>query len=158
MRREIVILWAGRHQRNAWETLCRRYRDRIGRFVPVRELPVKVRAAGDGIARQRAETKALLDALPDPCWTIALDARGRSMSSEKLAAELARLQAEWPHPIAFVLGSDLGLSDELKGAARRVLSFGPMTLSHELARLVLYEQIYRALAIGAGIKYHRGSL
>ncbi len=161
MGREYLILWAGRHERRNWEELCGRYRERIQRVVPVREVVVKVRGGagagsrGSGGGRRRAEGEALLAALPDPVWLVALDPRGAAMTSEALAAELGRLRREWPHPVAFALGSDEGLAPEVIGRARQVLSFGPMTLSHELARLVLYEQLYRALAIASGSKYHR---
>ena len=154
MSREIVILWAGRRRRKSWDDLCADYRRRITRFVPLRDQMVKA-GAGDGDGRLRAEGAALAAALPDPCWSIALDPRGRMTSSEKLAARLTKLREEWPHPIAFLIGSDLGLDGELSGAARERLSLGPMVLGHELARLVLYEQIYRALCIERGIKYHR---
>lgn len=150
-----MIVWAGRHRRRAWEELCADYRDRIRRRVPLREVAVKAKRAGEGAARRREEGAALLAALPDPCWPIALDSRGEAMSSEALAAELARLRREWPHPVAFLIGSDAGLDRSVLERARRVLSFGPMTLSHELARLVLYEQLYRALDIAAGGRYHK---
>ena len=119
------------------------------------KLPVKVKETGEGPERQRAEAKALLAALPASSWTIALDRRGEMLSSEALAERLARLKREWPHTVSFVLGSDLGLGPEVRSAARLVWSFGPLTLPHELARLVLYEQLYRALCIDAGINYHR---
>ncbi len=154
MGRELLIVWAGRHRRGGWDELCADYRRRIERQQPVREAWVKVRS-GDDRARRRAEGRSILERLPDPCWTIALDPRGRMMSSEELAAELRRLAAEWPHPIAFLIGSDLGLDPETARRARHRLSLGPMVLGHQLARLVLYEQIYRAIAIDRGIKYHR---
>ena len=97
-------------------------------------------------------------AVPDPAWVVALDRTGRGRSSEELAAWLARLRADWPHPVAFVIGSDLGLAKEVLENARERISLGPLTLPHELARLVLYEQLYRALCIEAGIKYHRQPL
>lgn len=122
----------------------------------MREVAVKVRGKGDGADRRRAEGEALLAALPEPVWRVALDPGGRAMSSEDLAAELARLRRDWPHPVAFLLGSDLGLAPEVLAAARTRLSLGPMTLSHELARVVLYEQLYRAASIEAGTGYHRG--
>jgi 23S rRNA (pseudouridine1915-N3)-methyltransferase len=153
--REFLILWAGRHQRREWEAVCAPYRERIGRVVPVRELPIRVRGAGGDPGRARAEGEAILAALPDPAWLVALDSRGEAISSEAFSGELARLRREWPHPVAFALGSDEGLAPAVLSAARRVLSFGPMTLSHELARLVLYEQLYRALAIESGSRYHR---
>lgn len=156
MSREYVIVWAGRHQRAAWDEICDRYRKRIARRTALREVAVKVRGKGDGADRRRAEGEALLAAVPEPVWRVALDPGGRAMSSEELAAELARLRRDWPHPVAFLLGSDLGLAPEVLAAARTRLSLGPMTLSHELARVVLYEQLYRAASIEAGTGYHRG--
>ena len=155
MSREILIVWAGRHQRKTWEELCADYRRRIAREVPVNDRHVKVRQCGADPARLAAEGRSLLAALPDPCWSIALDPRGRVTSSEQLAAKLRRLRDEWPHPVAFLIGSDLGLDSALLEQARERLSFGPMVFGHELARLVLYEQVYRALCIERGIKYHR---
>jgi 23S rRNA (pseudouridine1915-N3)-methyltransferase len=153
--RELLILWAGRRRRQPWEELCADYRRRFEHELPVRDRRIKAGSGGDDPGRRRAEGEAMRAALPDPCWTIALDPRGRTADSEGFARELERLREEWPHPIAFLIGSDLGLDDDLVRSARRRLSLGPMVLGHELARLVLYEQIYRAFAIAKGIKYHR---
>lgn len=153
--RELVICWAGRHRRDAWERLCSGYRRRIERWMPVRELPIKVRPGGDDRRRLEAEGRALLAALPEPCWAVALDRGGQARSSEELAQLVGRLTSQWPHPVVFLIGSDLGLAGAVLERARDCLSLGPMTLGHELARLVLYEQLYRALAIRNGIKYHR---
>jgi 23S rRNA (pseudouridine1915-N3)-methyltransferase len=157
MSRSLVVLWAGRHQRGVWDALHGRYRDRIGRFLPVTERAVK---AGTGSGRERlaAEASALRGAMPDPGWTVALDRRGRARSSKELASWLLRLGERWPHPVVFLLGSDLGLDGSLLSDCRECISLGPMTFPHELARLVLYEQLYRALCINAGIKYHREPL
>lgn len=154
MARELVILWVGRHDREPWSALCADYRDRIARWVPVREHQVRVRRA-DGSRQLEMERDALLEALPDPVWPIALDAQGKARGSVDFSRWLTRIRRDWPHPIAFVVGSDAGLHPDLLAAARSRVSFGPMTLAHELARLVLYEQLYRALAIERGIQYHR---
>lgn len=77
------------------------------------------------------------------------------MSSESWGETLKQLRRDWAHPISFFIGSDLGLAPEVLAEARLVLSFGPMTLPHFLARLVLYEQIYRGLSMELGINYHR---
>jgi 23S rRNA (pseudouridine1915-N3)-methyltransferase len=153
--REIAVLWAGRHQRSTWEELCASYRRRIERLSPVRDLPVRARAGPDDPQRQRVEMQALLGALPRPSYLVALDRRGEAVASAAFAERLGRLRGEWPHAICFLIGSDLGLDPDLLGQARWVLSLGPMTLSHELARVVLYEQLYRALSIAAGMSYHR---
>ena len=158
MARELVVLWAGRHQRSHWEEICASYRKRIGHLATVRDVPVRARAGAEDPQRRKVEGQALLAAVPPSSWTIALDSRGEALSSEQLAVRLARLKAEWPHPVAFLIGSDLGLDPAVTDAARFVLSFGPMTLSHELARVVLYEQLYRALSIEAGMSYHREPL
>ena len=117
-----------------------------------------MRTSADDPARKRAEAEALLAALPDPCWLIALDSGGRTLSSEALSKRLSGISDSWPHAVAFVIGSDLGLDRTVIDSARLVLSFGPMTLGHELARLVLYEQLYRSVAIAREIKYHRPRL
>lgn len=97
----------------------------------------------------------MLASLPEPCWPVALDRRGRARSSEALARRLETVRREWPHPVAFLVGSDLGLAPSVSDACREAWSLGPLTLPHQLARLVLYEQLYRALSLAAGIKYHR---
>lgn len=158
MSRGYHVIWAGRHRRSAWDTLYKAYRRRIARFVPIQDRPIKIRSSGADATRRDAEGKALLAALPDPCWTVALDRGGQTLSSRQLATRLERLNREWPHPVAFLLGSDLGLDPVVLERARLRLSFGPMTFGHELARLMLYEQIYRSLAIIRGIKYHRPPL
>jgi 23S rRNA (pseudouridine1915-N3)-methyltransferase len=156
--RELVVLWAGRHQRSNWEEICASYRKRIARFAPVRDVPVRARAAPEDPQRLKLEGQALLAALPPSAWAFALDSRGEALSSEAFADRLARLKKEWPHPVAFLIGSDLGLDRSVLDASRAVVAFGPMTLSHELARVVLYEQLYRALSIEAGMSYHREPL
>jgi len=156
--RELVVLWAGRHRRSNWEEICESYRRRIAHLAPVRDVPVRARAGADDPQRLHAEGQALLAAVPPSAWSFALDSRGEALTSEQLAERLARLRREWPHPIAFLIGSDLGLDRIVLDEARAVLSFGPLTLSHELARAVLYEQLFRALSIEAGMSYHREPL
>lgn len=158
MAREILVLWAGRHRRDDWDELCGRYRSRIARFVDLKEIPVRFKGSSAADSRLRLEGEALMASVPDQAWTVALDREGTTRSSPELAAWLRGRLEEWPHPIVFLLGSDLGLHRDVSRGARDRLSFGPMTLPHELARLVLYEQIYRAFCITARIKYHRGPL
>ncbi len=150
---EIVVAWVGR-RREPWETLCGDYRQRIERFAPVRELVVRP-ARGDDRTRLRLEGKAIRSALPADAWTVCLDRNGRRLSSSGLATEVGRLRAEWRRPIVWIVGSDLGLDRNLLESCRFRLSLGPLTLAHELARLTLYEQIYRAFTILEGINYHR---
>lgn len=158
MARELVIAWAGRHHRSGWEEICTTYRRRIAHMAMVRDLPVRAKAASEDPQRLRIEGQALLAALPRPSYPIALDSRGESVDSPQLAERLARIKTDWPHPVVFLIGSDLGLDQAVLGEARWVLSLGRLTLSHELARVVLYEQLYRTLTIEAGMSYHREPL
>ncbi len=155
MAKELLVLWAGRHRRDRWEDLVSTYRERIGRTVKIRDRPLKASLGGSDQERRRRDGSRLLEALPKDSWTISLDASGEMLDSLEFADRLASLTDEWPHTVVFVLGSDVGLSKDVLDASRQVLSLGRMTLPHELARLVLYEQIYRGLAIRAGINYHR---
>lgn len=152
--RELVVVWAGRHQRRPWQELCASYSDRIGRFAPIREQTVKVKKVAPE-RRLAAEGEAILAALPDPCRIVVLTREGTAMSSRRFSRWLTRERSRWPHPLAFVVGSDLGVAPSVLEAAWERISLGELTLPHELARLVLYEQIYRAFAIESGIKYHR---
>lgn len=149
------MLWAGRHQRPEWEDLCGDYRQRIERELPVEDRMIKAGGGGNDPGRMDAEGEALLAALPDPCWSVALDPRAKPAGTRELAREMQRLRDEWPHPIAFLIGSDLGLPEAVLKAVRHRMSFGKLVFGHELARLVLYEQLYRSISIGRGIKYHR---
>lgn len=126
--------------------------------MPVREVVVKAKGSLEGRERLEAEGEALLAALPQPVWLVALDRRGKSLSTLELARRLEGLRDEWPHPIAFAIGSDLGLAPAVVRAARLRLSLSALTFPHEIARLLLYEQLYRVLSIDAGIKYHRGPI
>jgi 23S rRNA (pseudouridine1915-N3)-methyltransferase len=100
------------------------------------------------VARQRARTPALL---------VLLDRRGESLSSEALAKWLGARRDAGQQTIVFAIGPASGWSDGAPQLAQTtILSLGPMTLPHELARLVLTEQIYRAFTILSGHPYHTG--
>ncbi len=153
-----VLAWAGRHCPEPWESLSADYLRRIEPWVPIEEKIVKAAARGDDATRRRHEAEALRRATPAGAFRVALDERGIQWTSERLAREVERWRAEWPRPVVFYLGSDLGLEPELLAECRLRLSLGRMTLPHHLARLVLLEQVYRALSIVAGINYHRPTL
>lgn len=154
----LLIVRAGRRDRRAWDELCADYRQRIERWIPVQDRLVRAGGGLNGRARAAEEARALAEMLPEPCWSVALDRRGKTFSSTRLAEWLGRRIETWPHPIAFLVGSDVGLDPDLLDSVRTRLSFGPATLPHQLARLLLYEQLYRALSIRHGIKYHREPL
>lgn len=155
---KLHLIWAGRHSPEPWESLSTDYRRRIEVFVPIREQAIRVAATGEDRARRRLEGEALAAAAPKPAYLIALDEQGIEWTSTELAQQVERWRAEWPHPVVFYLGSDVGLEPALVESCRLRLALGRMTLPHHLARLVLLEQLYRALSIVAGINYHRPTL
>ena len=91
-----------------------------------------------------------------PAKLILLDARGRTMSSEQLAAWIGQERDTGTQHLHFAIGPADGWSKESRERADLLLSFGPMTFPHELARVMLAEQIYRAFTILAGHPYHGG--
>ncbi len=101
------------------------------------------------------EGKAILNAVRKGAYLVALCVEGRQISSEELAALIADRAGSGAGNMAFVIGSSHGLAPEVKQAAQARISLGRITLPHQLARLVLAEQIYRACTINAGMKYHK---
>lgn len=102
-----------------------------------------------------AEADVLRKAVPDGAAIVALDERGREMSSTELADRLERLRDSGRSDTAFLIGGADGLLRELREEADTVLSFGPMVWPHMLARVMLFEQLYRAATILSGSPYHR---
>ena len=133
------------------------YLKRLRRFFPVEVIEVPEEdlnryPPGEVLA---AETKRLLGRVPAGAYAIALDReKGKPLSSEKLERQLSSLGLSGRSHVAFILGGPLGLSPEVLERANAAVSFGPITLPHALARVVLLEQLYRAAKINRGEKYH----
>lgn len=106
------------------------------------------------IVKER-EGERILAQVKESAHVIALAIGGQLWSSEELAAELDRLGTYGTSHVVFVIGGSLGLADAVLRRAQQRLSFGRMTLPHQLMRLVLTEQIYRAVKINRGEPYHR---
>jgi 23S rRNA (pseudouridine1915-N3)-methyltransferase len=108
-----------------------------------------VRAEGAGVS------KVLEKINRNNHYVIALDGRGKDLSSEELADTLSALAANGKSETVFIIGGSLGLSDEVRNASDFTLSFGRKTYPHQLMRVILAEQIYRACKISAGETYHK---
>ena len=100
------------------------------------------------------EGKRLLKAVPKNAYTVLLDVYGKTMSSEELAKTIAKLEVDGISDMAFVVGGAFGVSDELRKSVNYKLSFSPMTFTHQMVRLLLVEQIYRASKINRNEPYH----
>jgi len=127
--------------------------------VEVREVPDD--KAPEGLsARETEQVKAregerILRLLKPGQVVIALDSRGRMVSSEQLAEEISGWGLAGKSDLAFIIGGSLGLHSEVINRADLVLSFGNMTFPHQMMRLILMEQIYRAFKINRGEPYHK---
>lgn len=132
----------------------RDYEERIGRYLPFRADEVAGEPLRQGAtAVLRAEERRIRERIADRARIVALDPAGRSPeSSERFAATLATWLASAP-TVCFLVGGPLGLPEPLRAEAADRLSLGPLTLPHQLARAVLAEQLYRALAANAGHPY-----
>ena len=100
------------------------------------------------------EGERLLKNVPKNAYTVLLDVYGRTMSSEDLAKTVAKLEVDGVSDMAFIVGGAFGVSDELRRSVNYKLSFSPMTFTHQMVRLLLVEQIYRASKINRNEPYH----
>jgi 23S rRNA (pseudouridine1915-N3)-methyltransferase len=148
---KIKIAWIGKTKEPAIASLTDEYLKRISRYVPVEVLTLRDEAAlldlGGRGAGSKTGAKATL---------VLMDSRGKEFSSEQFAKFLGDYQDRNPLPLIIAIGGADGFSDAVRAAAQHTISLGKMTLAHELARVVLLEQIYRAFTILKGHPYHSG--
>ena len=147
---KIRILWIGKTKDSAIQALTEEYLKRISRYAQVEGAAVRDEAAllqrcGRGPAKGNGKSTLCL-----------MDGRGKELSSEQFARFLSDYQDRNPLPLVFAIGGADGFSDAARSAAQQVISLGKMTLAHEMARVVLLEQVYRAFTILKGHPYHTG--
>lgn len=140
------IAWIGKTKEAAIQSLTAEYLRRIGRYVPVEPHELRSeQALLDLVASERTRP-----------FVVLLDSRGKQMSSEELADFIRDHQGRGTQTMLLAIGPADGFSDATRRTASFTLSFGKMTLAHELARIVLLEQMYRAFTILKGHPYHTG--
>jgi 23S rRNA (pseudouridine1915-N3)-methyltransferase len=143
---KLKIAWIGKTKDPAIQSLTTEYLKRISRYVEVEGLPL-----ADETALLKLRDKSR------PVHTLVLlDSRGKELSSEEFAEFLQDHQDRNPQPLVLAIGPADGFSDTARKTANTSLSLGKMTLPHELARVVLLEQVYRAFTILKGHPYHSG--
>lgn len=145
---KIKVAWIGKTKEPAVQSLTDEYLKRLSRYAAVEGIVLRDEA---GLLKLCAR-----DARPTRHTLVLLDSRGKQFSSEELAKFLSEYQERNGLPLLFGLGPADGFSDQARQAAVVVLSLGKMTLAHELARVVLLEQLYRAFTILKGHPYHLG--
>ncbi len=159
--RSVTVLCVGKLKEQYWRDAVAEYEKRLSAFcrlavVEVEEERLPESPSPAQIAQTlQAEGKRLLARVPQGAAVYALCIEGRELSSPALAETLDRLTVDGCSHTVFIIGGSWGLSDEVKTAARMKLSMSPMTFPHQLARVMLLEQIYRAAQISSGGKYHK---
>ena len=151
---KIKIAWVGKTKEPAIQALTDEYLKRISRYLPVEGLALRDEAALLQMSgRATPETNKLTRG---KSTMVLLDSRGEQLSSEEWARFIGDYRDRNPLPLVFAIGPANGFSDDVRASAQHTFSFGKMTLAHELARVVLLEQIYRAFTILKGHPYHSG--
>ena len=157
----LVVISIGRLKQGPERELAERYRERfddIGRKLGFRGLEVHEipeSRARDAASRIAEEATAIAALMPQKCVLVALDERGKSIDSAAFAHELGRWRDEGLGRTIFTIGGADGLSPDLQSKAKLRIAFGSATWPHQMVRVMLLEQIYRAATILAGHPYHR---
>ena len=158
---KLFVAAVGRLKPGPERELAARYRERaeaIGRnlgfhSIAVVEIDESRRRGSDRVSEESARLYA---AIPENAAIVALDARGKTLSSSELAKQLERWRDRGTPAVTFLIGGADGLAEPLRRRAELALSFGAATWPHQLLRIMLLEQIYRAMTILSGHPYHRG--
>jgi 23S rRNA (pseudouridine1915-N3)-methyltransferase len=155
----VTIAAIGRQKSGPEADLVRRYITRaeaegrrIGLNILLREFPES--RAASAKARKAAEAKSLIEALRANCLLVVFDERGKGLTSTAFAALVGRAR-DAGRDVVLVIGGPDGVDEGLRAKADAVLSLGPMTLPHQLVRVLATEQVYRAATILSGHPYHR---
>jgi 23S rRNA (pseudouridine1915-N3)-methyltransferase len=145
---KINVAWIGKTKDPAIGALTEQYLRRIQRYAPVEGIVLRDEA--DLVAKFRSGKG------PAKSTLVLMDLRGKEFSSEQFARFLGDYRDRNPLPLVFAIGAADGFSDQTRSDAQHVISLGKMTVAHELARVVLLEQVYRAFTILQGHPYHSG--
>ncbi len=154
---KLRFIWIGKTKRAAMKELIADYLERTRRFTRVDLVELRDRndAAEDARLTMESEAKEILSRIESDPVVVALDERGRELDSIKLAEFMEKHRLAGTKQITFVLGGHCGLSDAVRKRADFALALSRMTLPHEMARVVLIEQIYRAFTIIHDLPYQK---
>ncbi len=153
-----TVVAVGKLKERFWTEACGEYLKRLQPYAKTSIVEVPdvdpAKAGGDAAAVER-EGAAICKAIPDRSHVVLLAIDGKERSSESLSKRIDNLGLSGKSDLVFVIGGSCGTSQEVHARADETLSFGPITLPHNLARVVLLEQLYRACKISRGEPYHK---
>lgn len=157
----VTLLTVGKLKETYWRAACEEYEKRLGAFckaniVEVEEFRLPAKPSQAQIdAGLEAEGKRLMEQIPAGSYVITLCIEGKELSSTQLARRMSEVAVQGYSRVVMIIGGSFGLSPAVKARSDLRLSMSPMTFPHQLARVMLLEQIYRGCKINAGEKYHK---
>lgn len=157
----IAIITVGKLKEKYLKDGIAEYAKRLGAYCQLNIVEVADEKAPEQLSDTEAELikqkegERILAKVPQDSHVIALAIEGKSLSSEQLASQIEQLATYGTSKITFIIGGSLGLSKEVMQRANSTLSFSKMTFPHQLMRLILVEQVYRAFRINRGEPYHK---
>jgi 23S rRNA (pseudouridine1915-N3)-methyltransferase len=154
----IRLLCVGKIKEKFIREGCALYKSRLSHYLPFTVVEVKEEKGApqsNPLEIKKREGRRLLDKLETNEVKIVLDSKGIAFTSENFSAFLLNMERQGRSKVAFILGGPLGLDEKVTAQADYALSLSSMTLTHEMSRLVLVEQIYRAMTIMKGEPYHK---
>ena len=157
----IKIICVGKLKEKYWKQGIAEYSKRLGKFCKFEIVEVPDYKAPEKLSEtqmenvKKTEGERILSKIKDRDYVYALAILGKDRSSEEFASEIENLTTYGRSDLAFVIGGSLGLSEDVLKRADSQISFGRFTMPHQLMRLVLTEQIYRAFMINSGSPYHK---
>ncbi len=157
----ITLLCVGKLKEKYYKDAVAEYSKRISRFIKLKTIELPDEPISDKASLKEMENiksiegKKILNKVSDDAFLITLVIEGKQLTSEQLASKLDSLPTYGNSKIVFVIGGSLGLSDEVKKRSNMQISLSLMTFPHQLARVVLLEQIFRSLKINNNEAYHK---
>ena len=157
----VTIICLGKLKEKYLRDACDEYSNRLSAFCKLNIVELTPEKLSDNPSDKEienalgAEAKKITEKIPKGSYICSLCIEGKQISSEELSAEIESVGVAGTSSIVFIIGSSFGLSDTIKKMSNKKLSMSKMTFPHQLARVMLLEQIYRAVQISAGTKYHK---
>jgi len=146
------FVWIGKTKQKDWKALQKEYLGRLSHFVRCEIVDLKDTAVGESV---ETEGNRIISSLNPSTFVCLMDVKGRSVTSKELAAQVENWQNGSIKEVTFVIGGASGVSSEVAAKADYRLSLSFLTFTHEMARVVLLEQLYRAHTIIRGFPYQR---
>ncbi|MDO8626204.1 MAG: 23S rRNA (pseudouridine(1915)-N(3))-methyltransferase RlmH [Candidatus Magasanikbacteria bacterium] len=156
---KINIITIGKLKESYWREAAAEYIKRLTPYARVEIVELKEesfdeKSSQEAIKKLEGEKiLATLKKIP-PAYVIALDATGKQFSSEALSLKISQITMQYGSRVVFIIGGPLGLSEDVRKKAELVLSLGAITITHQMARVTLLEQLYRAMMIQNNRSYH----